>query len=92
MSAASGIYGDLPQRLLIRVLVYGTLLRELRLSSVAAALASDRNKNFVTHFRFTTGGRIGRYTYFGSVEGLQISFGTGRLLGGAREAQTGRIL
>lgn len=43
---------------------------------------------FVAAFRFT----IGRPTYSGSVEKLQIGFTTGILRGGAREAQTERIL
>ena len=49
---------------------------------------ADHSKIFAAPFRFT----IGRHTYSGSVARLQIGFATGILMGGAREAQTERIL
>jgi hypothetical protein len=49
---------------------------------------AGHSKIFTALFRFT----IGRCACFESVAGLQIGFGTGILMRGAREAQTERIL
>jgi len=49
---------------------------------------AGHGKIFAAPFRFIIGSR----TYSGSVGKLQIGFTTGILMGGAREAQTERIL